>query len=736
MANTTANPDRCHIDLASVGEVKKKPDCLEWSRTPLGSFSQWPDSLKSAFSIALHANEPVCIVWGQDLICLFNDAFRSLLDRRHVRPGQPLDKLMAPVWPLLSKTVIHALETGSETKASPLSLSALRPGKNEEVTYDFCCVPIKSGKHQVRGLYCTFRPSHHTVSLPDTAAGSTKPADPPYGDILDAVPIGVIQIAVDKEILYANHAVRDMLGYTHEPFPVSFNELLHPSVRDKTETVKTWKNIWHTTTRFCIELLLRHQNGTYLLTENEIILKLDRERQPAYAILMTQATGQEKTSGGPHISLFDPLTSLPNRNYADSLIGNALLRAEKSGQTVALLLLDINRFKVVNESLGHELGDELLKSIATRLIGRLRQQDSVIRMGNDEFVIVLENIKCDEDVSQIVQHLLDAVSQPLKLGSHEITPSVSIGCSLYPKDSDDMDTLLKYADIAMLDAKKTGSNLFRFFNRDMNITVLDQLLVETSLSRAMEKQEFRVYYQPRLCLKTGTIVGLEALIRWNHPKKGLIPAGEFIGLAEKIGLIHRIGEFVLASVTRQLTTWRDHNREPVPVAINLSAKELYERELKHTLSGVFHNTGLSPDLFELEITESNLIENLDKAKNVLSEIREMGVTISIDDFGTGYSSLSYLSALPIDYLKIDSSFIADVVQNRNTASIVETTITLAHSLGMRVIAEGVETARQLRFLTELGCDQIQGYLCSSALSAAELENFIRHFRAENIGLIV
>ena len=357
-------------------------------------------------------------------------------------------------------------------------------------------------------------------------------------------------------------------------------------------------------------------------------------------------------------------------------------------------------------------------------------------MGNDEFIVVLQNIRNDDNIDMIAHNLLYSISRPMKLAGHDLTVTASIGCSVYPRDSTEIDSLLKYADIAMIEAKRTGMNAFRFFNRDMSVTVLDQLLNETSLMRAMEKKEFLAYYQPRLSLSTGKIVGLEALIRWNHPQKGLIPAAEFILQAERIGLIRRIGEFMLKTVTTQLMRWREKNKQLIPVAINVASTELYDSDLKNALKDILDKTGLSPKLFELEITETGLIEDIRKVRATLSEIRKMGITVSIDDFGTGYSSLSYLSTLPVDYLKIDSSFIANVIVNKNTASIVETTINLAHSLHMQVIAEGVSTQEQLEFLVNRGCDQIQGYLCSRPLSPDELDIFLDKFMPSSLGLSV
>ncbi|EEO28042.1 EAL domain-containing protein [Oxalobacter paraformigenes] len=731
MPGKTDPSNPCENRSLPGGLAEKPIGIQDWSETGLGPVSTWPDSLKNLLSVALHSGEPVCIAWGDDLVCLYNEAFHTLIDRRASSPGQSLDKLLAPLWSLLSETVECALR-GTEAKASGLPLALLRNETDDGSTADFICIPVKNAQNAVSGLYCSFRQDQKENSPPArTSLNDTAT----YKAILDTVPVGVMQVSPDKRILYANRSICEMLGYTPGFFPERFNDLLHPTVQSRPEVANSWQDLWHNTSHFFIELALKGKNGIYILTENDISLKLDSGNKPAYALIVTQKSGKEITSFGPHLSLFDPLTSLPNRNYSDTLINNAMRRADRSGKNVAILLLDVNRFKMVNESLGHEFGDELLKLIANRLKTTLRKADSVIRMGNDEFVIVLENVRKNEDVNLVVRNIFNALSQPIHLGHHDITISVSIGCSLYPQDSSDIDTLLKYADIAKTDAKRSGSNMLRFFNRNMNITVLDQLLAESNLLRAMEKNEFLMYYQPRLCLKTGQIAGLEALIRWDHPKKGILPASEFIVLAEKIGLIHRIGEFALDNVTRQLIAWQKQDR-PIPVAINVSSSELYGAKLKKALSGILRETGLASRLFELEITESKLIEDLDRVRHTLKEIRDMGIAISIDDFGTGYSSLSYLSALPVDYLKIDSSFIADVTQNHNVASIVETTIRLAHSLNMQVIAEGVETPEQLQFLVAHECDQIQGYLCSRPLPAPELEKFMERFRPADIGLTV
>ncbi len=686
--------------------------------------------LKNLVSIAQHSNEPVCIAWGKDLISFYNEAFAGLVDRRHGQPQQSMKELLAPLWANISPAVESAWN-GKESATEELSLSALRKSGKRPDKSVFNCVPVRDENGKITGLYCTFERALQTPSNPERLYSAERT---PYRNILDEIQVGVMQVAEDTRILYANHAIKKLLDYTDASFPVSFNDLLHPKNRKTRDTDRSWQELWYTTSHFHIELPLRREDGTYMLTNNEISLILDSEGKPAYALIATFPSDKDFSGERRNLFLYDQLTSLPSRNYADLLLNDAIERSSKTRQDFAVLLLNVNRFKQVNESLGHEVGDELLKSIAMRLTTSLRREDIVIRMGNDEFVVILQNATSEENIDMVAHNLLYAISRPMKLAGHDITISASIGCSVYPRDSTETDALLKYADIAMIEAKHTGMNAFRFFNRNMSITVLDQLLNETSLMRAMEKKEFLAYYQPRLSLSTGKIVGLEALIRWNHPQKGLIPAADFILQAERIGLIRRIGEFMLKTVANQLVKWRKSRKPLIPVAINVSSTELYGADLKNALKDMLDKTGLSARLFELEITETGLIEDLHKVRTTLTEIRQMGIPVSIDDFGTGYSSLGYLSALPVDYLKIDSSFIANVSVNNNTASIVETTINLAHSLNMQVIAEGVSTQEHLEFLVNHGCDQIQGYLCSRPLSPHELDIFLQQFKPSSLGL--
>ena len=571
-------------------------------------------------------------------------------------------------------------------------------------------------------------PDPDSASVPAKTNGKNR-----YQTILDYLPVGVMQLSEDEEILFANTRIAEMLGYKPDEFPRTIKDLISPNTWFHSR--HTWKDMWHTQRQFQVEIKFRNKNGLYMQTENIVKLILDEDKKPDFALILSRMTNPE---GVPlpdqHISLFDPLTSLPTRNYLDSFFDGAIERTRQSGKMLGILIFNINRFKIINESLGHDAGDALLKLFSKRLIHGIDETDTVVRMGGDEFVVILENIDKTNDIFSISTRLLKTVSEPLQLSGHELSIAVSAGASVYPRDSSDANTLLKYASVALTEARKRRSSVVRFYNKDMNITPKQRLMTESELRRALEKKEFILYYQPRLSLSTGKVVSFEALIRWDHPTEGILSAANFIPLAEEIGLIESITEFALTAATHQLQEWKARHFPVLPVALNVSSRDLFTSELIQSLLHIVTEMGLPASLFELEITESSLIEDIDLVKAHLMEVRDLGITISIDDFGTGYSSLRYLSSLPIDMLKIDGSFISGLTESDGIKSIIESTIDLAHSLGMPVIAEGVATHEQLKFLVEKGCDQIQGYLCSPPLPPDKLEVFLAKYKPSDLGL--
>jgi len=426
-----------------------------------------------------------------------------------------------------------------------------------------------------------------------------------------------------------------------------------------------------------------------------------------------------------HLAEHDSLTGLPNRALLQDRLIQTMARAERAGSRLALLYIDLDRFKLVNDSLGHPVGDALLQEVAQRLQATVRVSDTVSRQGGDEFLVLLDEIESADDAARVAQKMLDLLAQPCWVAGHELTVTPSIGISLYPDDSTDMITLIKSADIAMYQVKEGGRNAYQFYTGDMNERASERLALEHGLRRALERGEMLLHYQPRIELASGRIVGLEALLRWRHPVLGLVPPGRFIAIAEDSGLIVPIGEGVLHEACRQSLAWQAAGLPALPIAVNLSAVQFRRAGLEDSLRDILAATGLPPHLLELELTESIVMNHAEDTVAILARLHELGVRLSIDDFGTGYSSLSYLKRFPIEKLKVDQSFIHDVTSDANDAAIVRGIVSLAHSLGIGVIAEGVETREQLDFLRGLGCEEAQGSYFSPPLPPDGIEALLR-----------
>jgi diguanylate cyclase (GGDEF)-like protein len=426
-----------------------------------------------------------------------------------------------------------------------------------------------------------------------------------------------------------------------------------------------------------------------------------------------------------HLVLHDNLTRLPNRTLLEDRITQAISSAQGLGKLFAVMLLDLDRFKTINDSLGHHYGDKLLQAVAQRLTETLRAEDTVARIGGDEFVVLLKEIAEPQAAANIAQKLLTALSEPFYIEDQEQNMSSSIGISIYPNDGLDLRALMVNADGAMYHAKKMGRNNYQFFTREMTAVAGARLELEKSLRRAMENREFELHYQPKVNVKSGAVTAMEALIRWRDPQKGLISPVEFIPLAEELGLIIPLGAWVLITACQQNRQWQVAGLPKIRVAVNLSAVQFRQKNLVEFISQVLEDTGLDASFLELEVTESVIMQNAEEATLVLEKLHAKGIHISIDDFGTGYSSLSYLKRFPLDTLKIDRSFVRDISSDPDDAAIVKSVIALAHSLRLGVIAEGVETEEQLAFLSALGCDEYQGYYRSRPVPAEEFAQLLR-----------
>ncbi len=417
---------------------------------------------------------------------------------------------------------------------------------------------------------------------------------------------------------------------------------------------------------------------------------------------------------------YDQLTSLPNRTLLRERVNHALARAARAGTGVAALVLDMDRFKEINDMLGHELGDKLLIEAGKRIRASVREQDTVARLGGDEFAVVLEGVGEAREIVTVLQRIMESIGSLTEIEDHRVKTSVSVGIAMYPENGTDLSALLRAADLAMYQAKSLGRGRYQFFADAMQQEAQSRHALEWALRRAVEREEFRLYYQPQLCLRTGAVIGVEALLRWVSPTRGLCTPQHFIGGLEEFGLIDEVGEWVLQTACEQVRRWHAMDLEPLRIGVNVSARQLEDPMLLDKVRGALAETKLPPELLELELTESSLMSDPAEAGALLREIRKIGVRIAIDDFGTGYSSLTYLHDFPLNALKIDKRFVRGVESNDRGAPISDMIIGLGKSLGLETIAEGVETESQLAYLRQQGCDIAQGYLYARPECAEKL----------------
>lgn len=433
----------------------------------------------------------------------------------------------------------------------------------------------------------------------------------------------------------------------------------------------------------------------------------------------------EKEEKLNYLAYYDVLTQSANRSLLQDRLTQAIAYAGRHGRQVAVISIDIDNFKYINNSLGHTTGDQLLKAVTERLGSCLRDGDTVARQGGDEFVIVLPDQVSDDHASQVVKRILSAIARPILVNGREFNITCSIGASFYPQDGADGETILKNADAAMYGAKELGRNTFQFYAKEIDTRINERLVLESSLRRAVERGEFLLQYQPQVHLDRGEIMGAEALIRWRHPELGLVSPDKFIPLAEETGLIEPIGEWVLRAACAQNKAWQDARLPAITVSVNLSARQFRQKGLADTIARALRETGLNAGCLGLELTESLVMHNAAAGALMLQNLKQMGVKLSIDDFGTGYSSLSYLRRFPIDELKIDQSFVRDVMTDPDDAIIAKAIIALAHGLNLKVTAEGVETKEHIDFLQGRRCDQAQGFYFGRPLHSHEFEELLQ-----------
>jgi len=530
---------------------------------------------------------------------------------------------------------------------------------------------------------------------------------------------GVFTIEYGR-VVYANEAMSRIFGYTLEEIYAlpSFLDLVHPEERDNIRQRHVERLAGkQVETRY--ETRGLHKQGYILHIELAAVVQR-AAGQPRVTVVLLDITARKQSEAQlVHMANHDALTNLPNRSLLQERIEQALLRSHRGMGRVAVLFIDLDRFKNINDTMGHHVGDLLLRRVAVRLKDSLRETDTIARLGGDEFVVLLEQFSDVQYLTSVSRKLLQVLQQPFELQGQEIYISGSIGISVHPEDGLDFSALLKNADVAMYRAKEAGKNTFQFYAAETNVHSLERLALESSLRHALDRDQFKLFYQPKIDLKQQRIVGAEALIRWAHPEFGLISPAQFIGLAEETGLIMPIGAWVLEEACRQNRTWQMAGLRPIRIAVNLSPRQFADDTLGLAIEQALQISGLAAEYLELEITESMIMQHAERASLLLQHFRMLGTHVSIDDFGTGYSSLSYLKRFPIDALKIDRSFIRDVPRDPDDAAITQAIIAMAHSLKLQVVAEGVEDEDQLTFLQAQGCDQVQGYIFGKPLPAAD-----------------
>ena len=563
--------------------------------------------------------------------------------------------------------------------------------------------------------------------------------------LVEHSPVGIFYADRRGKCSYINRRGLDMLGMAQDS-ALGDGWLAAVHYEDRPRVEASWRHACEAHFPFKEDFRFDRGNGSLAWVMGEAVPERDDAGEAiGYIGTLSEITDRIAVEESlrrneehlQYIAHHDQVTGLPNRVLFHSHLRRAIAEAQRSGRMAAILFLDLDRFKTINDSLGHEIGDQVLREVSARLSACTRKSDLVARFGGDEFVILLEDLRELKDIAHIAEKILHSLPPPIAIAPHVLHVTTSIGIALVPADGEDVDGLMKAADVAMYRAKEQGRNNFQFYTPDMNFRAGELLMLETELRKAIEEDQLVLYYQPQVHMASGALVGMEALVRWRHPEQGMVPPGDFIPLAEDSGLILPIGVWVLRTACAQNRAWQEMGLPPIRVSVNISARQFRQIELVQTVARILEETGLDPDWLELEITESSIMYDIEAVIQILQELTAMGVRLAIDDFGTGYSSLSYLKRLPVSTLKIDQSFVRDITTDHNDAAIATSVIALARNMGLEVIAEGVEAPEQMAFLQEKGCYRGQGYYFSRPLAAEEFTRWYRSavVRAEEVSRV-
>lgn len=641
----------------------------------------------------------------------------------------PITKCMRTSLPIWLKNGLVTLEIDTINVFPPEALVApaiLYPLQNQGRCYGVLCVMSNTGQEltQADHMLLEVVAQHIGFALAMmrvfAARNKTNEQLKLAAAVFDNSLEGIIITDGKGVILAANAAVVQATGYSKEELIGSNPRMFNSGRQPKEFYASMWEAIMHNG-QWKGEIWNKRKNGEIYPEWLSISAITDEQGEVTnyIGIFIDVSKQKEAERHLDYQAHHDALTDLPNRVLFNDRLLMGIAKAKRNDQSLAVMFIDIDHFKYVNDTFGHNEGDNLLQAVAKRLKACLREEDTLSRMGGDEFTVLLQDLT-GEGTEMVARKILDAMKLPFNIGEHKLYVTASIGISVYPKDGDKPMELLKNSDTAMYRAKEDGRNNLRFFRSNMHEFSMRRIQMEEDLRHALKREEFKVYYQPQVDLVDGRVSGVEALLRWARPGVGLIPPGQFISMAEETGLILPMGEWVLRVACKQCKAWHDQGWRGLRVAVNLSARQFQQTDFVDMVARILSETGLDPECLELELTESIAMQNAAETVAVLHGLKRIGVQISIDDFGTGYSSLGYLKRFPIDRLKVDQSFVAGIVEDPNDAAIIIAVIALAHNLGLKVIAEGVETGEQLDFLKMHFCNEVQGYLLGRPMPAEEL----------------
>ncbi len=541
--------------------------------------------------------------------------------------------------------------------------------------------------------------------------------------LLDNALVGIAMIR-DRVIVSCNRRAEEILGALPGALIGQSTRIMYPSDETYSNSGAAYPELLAGKSYSFAEILTRMDGSTFWGELSGRLVDQTRPELGSIWIISDITERKQAEARAEYLSYHDALTGLPNQALLKDRLQQAMAFARSNGTKLALMIIDLDRFKTINDFLGHNAGDRLLIEVAGRLSTHVRSTDTLSRQGGDEFHLLLSNLAEPDAIVTFLGELMDDLHRPFQIDGQELTTSVSVGVAIYPEDGADFETLLKKADMAMFRAKEAGRNTYRFFNEDMNEDAVEQITIHAGLWRALEAGQFVLHYQPQIKIATGRLIGAEALIRWIHPDLGLVSPGRFIPVAEETGLIVQIGDWVLREACREAMRWREAGKGDLIVAVNLSAIQFKRGDIEQSVASALEETGLEPHLLELELTESILIRDSENVLSAVKRLKQMGVKLSIDDFGTGYSSLAYLKRFEVDKLKIDQTFVRELVPNSEDAAIVRAIIQMARSLGLKTIAEGVESQNVLDLLGLIECDEVQGYHCGRPMAAAAFREFL------------